>query len=169
MENKEVYEFCEDNAITISKFLQDNFEVEIYPSKTERKKKKNRIKHDGIKGMLNVIMVPKSFAYRYKELVRMGKIIVVRDDFGEYQAYINPRVIAYCCNYNGLDNFYYDNLEIVLKKVLDNYVEDMRLINHFSGNETFGKSRRLYSTYDELEKKENNKVVRKRVESSSKI
>ena len=59
MENKEVYEFCEDNAITIGKFLQDNFEVEIYPSKTERKKKKNRIKHDGIKGMLNVIMVPK--------------------------------------------------------------------------------------------------------------
>ena len=59
--------------------------------------------------------------------------------------------------------------EIVLKKVLDNYVEDMRLINHFSGNETFGKSCRLYSAYDELEKKENNKVVRKRVENSSKI
>ena len=36
MENKEVYEFCEDNAITIGKFLQDNFEVEIYHSKTEK-------------------------------------------------------------------------------------------------------------------------------------
>ena len=80
----EVLEFCEDNAISIEKFLQDNFSLESYVFKKNPKNKRWRIKHNEIAGWYNVIPVSLMFAYRYKHLVLTGKLIIVRDDFGKY-------------------------------------------------------------------------------------
>ena len=89
----EVIEFCEDNAISIEKFLQDNFSLARYIPKKNSKNKKWRIKHNEIAGWINIIPVSLMFAHRYKHFVLTGKLLIVRDDYGKYCVYINPRII----------------------------------------------------------------------------
>ena len=145
----EILEFLEDNAISIQKFLQENFSIESYVPKFNSKKKKWRIKHNEIAGWINVIPVSMKFAYRYKHLVFTGKLVVVQDDYGKYCVYINPRVIRESCELAELQsllNELEENLEPdaiklieakrqVTEKIKD-IEENIRLIKHFNGEES---------------------------------
>lgn len=137
--DSDVYEFCEDYAISISKFLKDNYDYEKYPSKKEKRNKKNRIKHDGIKDLVNVISVPLKFAYRYKELVFMGKLLIVKDDFNYYQVYINPKIIVSVCKRKEMD---------------EDMLENIRLIKHFKGQCAIDYNNHLLEVY-ELQRRKN--------------
>lgn len=176
MIKKEVIEFCEDYAISIGKFLQDNYELEYYPSKKERRKKKNRLKHDDIKNWWNIVQVPKQFAYRYKELVHIGKLLIVRDDFGVYQVYLNPSLIKSSFmlaeleeelhNIENTPEEYMDASIIAytqakIMQLIEDQEENIRLIKHFDGGESLDYTNKLYELIDGLESKG---FSRKRVE-----
>ncbi len=145
----EVLEFLEDNAISISKFLQDNFSIESYVPKYNQKKKKWRIKHNEIAGWINVIPVSMKFAHRYKHLVLTGKLVVVQDDYGKYCVYINPRVIRESCELAELqtllgeleENFEPDAIRMVearrqVSEKIEDIEENIRIIKHFNGEES---------------------------------
>ena len=145
----EVLEFLEDNAISISKFLQDNFSIESYVPKYNQKKKKWRIKHNEIAGWINVIPVSMKFAHRYKHLVLTGKLVVVQDDYGKYCVYINPRVIRESCELAELqtllgeleENFESDAIRMVearrqVAEKIEDIEENIRIIKHFNGEES---------------------------------
>lgn len=145
----EVLEFLEDNAISISKFLQDNFSIESYVPKYNQKKKKWRIKHNEIAGWINVIPVSMKFAHRYKHLVLTGKLVVVQDDYGKYCVYINPRVIRESCELAELqtllgeleENFEPDAIRMVearrqVSEKIEDIEESIRIIKHFNGEES---------------------------------
>ena len=145
----EVLEFLEDNAISISKFLQDNFSIESYVPKYNQKKKKWRIKHNEIAGWINVIPVSMKFAHRYKHLVLTGKLVVVQDDYGKYCVYINPRVIRESCELAELqtllseleENFEPDAIRMVevrrqVAEKIEDIEESIRIIKHFNGEES---------------------------------
>ena len=145
----EVLEFLEDNAISISKFLQDNFSIESYVPKYNQKKKKWRIKHNEIAGWINVIPVSMKFAHRYKHLVLTGKLVVVQDDYGKYCVYINPRVIRESCELAVLqtllgeleENFEPDAIRMVearrqVSEKIEDIEENIRIIKHFNGEES---------------------------------
>lgn len=145
----EVLEFLEDNAISISKFLQDNFSIESYVPKYNQKKKKWRIKHNEIAGWINVIPVSMKFAHRYKHLVLTGKLVVVQDDYGKYCVYINPRVIRESCELAELqtllgeleENFEPDAIRMVearrqVAEKIEDIEENIRIIKHFNGEES---------------------------------
>ena len=145
----EVLEFLEDNAISISKFLQDNFSIESYVPKYNQKKKKQRIKHNEIAGWINVIPVSMKFAHRYKHLVLTGKLVVVQDDYGKYCVYINPRVIRESCELAELqtllgeleENFEPDAIRMVearrqVSEKIEDIEENIRIIKHFNGEES---------------------------------
>lgn len=171
----EVLEFLEDNAISIQKFLQENFSIESYVPKFNSKKKKWRIKHNEIAGWINVIPVSMKFAYRYKHLVLTGKLVVVQDDYGKYCVYINPRVIRESCELAELqsilqeleENFEPDTIRMVearrqvTEKIRD-IEENVRIIKHFNGEEsldyTMGIMNIIYET-------ENLSRARRRVEN----
>ena len=84
----EVLLFCKENNIGIRKFLSKNYNVNY-----EKRKGKNKIKHGDITSLPNLVKVPISFSERYKDLVFDGELIIVRDDFGRYESYINPNQI----------------------------------------------------------------------------
>ena len=145
----EVLEFLEDNAISISKFLQDNFSIESYVPKYNQKKKKWRTKHNEIAGWINVIPVSMKFAHRYKHLVLTGKLVVVQDDYGKYCVYINPRVIRESCELAELqtllgeleENFEPDAIRMVearrqVSEKIEDIEESIRIIKHFNGEES---------------------------------
>lgn len=147
----EIVEFCEDNAISIEKFLKDNFSIESYIPKFNSKKKKWRIKHSEIAGWYNVIPVSLMFAHRYKNLVLTGKLVIVCDDFGKYNVYINPRIIQKSLALESLRRKFQQVEEhpelfestlgmIELKRQLAEEIadaeENLRLIKHFNGEES---------------------------------
>lgn len=144
----EVLEFCEDYAISIEKFLQDNFNLESYVPKLNSKKRKWRIKHNEIAGWYNIVPVSLMFAHRYKNLVLTGKLVIVRDDFGKYTVYINPRIIQESHQLAELqtrlqqieDNpeVFDDTLRMVevkrqLIEKINDIEENLRIIKHFNG------------------------------------
>ena len=149
--NNEV-EFCEDNAISIGKFMSDNFSVLTYPSKKDKRNKKNRLKHDGIKDWPNVVGVSLHFACRNKILVLTGKIIIVKDDFGAYRAYINPLIIMQ--HYDD-----YNENKVMTEQLIKEEAENIRLINHFNGKEELTNSIRIQQLLMEIE---DAKLVRKK-------
>lgn len=119
--------FFEDNCISVEKFL-DMISVSngiILESKT-RKGKKSRIKHSQLRVLPGVINVPLNFAHRSKELVSCGKVLIVRDNYGVYRAYLNPKVI---CDYKSFDP---DTMTAwMLKEELASLEEDERLVRCF--------------------------------------
>ena len=170
----EVLEFLEDNAISIEKFLQENFSIESYIPKFNAKKKKWRIKHNEIAGWYNVIPVSMKFAYRYKHLVLTGKLIVVHDDFGKYCVYVNPRVISESCELAELQAILHDleeNMEpdtlrmVEIKRQLAEKIQDIeeniRIIKHFKGEESLEYNMGIMHLIDESK---NLSRVRRRVE-----
>jgi hypothetical protein len=90
--DKELRVFLESNAISIRKFLQDNYDFCEKP-KTEEKKKRWRLKHQEIKFLPNLVSVALGFCKRYPDLVYQGKLVIVKDEFGLYACYVNPRII----------------------------------------------------------------------------
>lgn len=154
----EVLEFCEDNAISIQKFLQENFSIESYVPKFNSRNKKWRIKHNEIAGWYNVIPVSLMFAHRYKHLVFTGKLVIVRDDFGKYNVYINPRIIRESqelaplqAQLQELENnpeLSIDAIRLVeIKRQLIEKIQDieenLRIIKHFNGEDSLNYMMRL--------------------------
>ncbi len=173
----EVLEFCEDNAISIEKFLQDNFSLESYVFKKNPKNKRWRIKHNEIAGWYNVIPVSLMFAYRYKHLVLTGKLIIVRDDFGKYCVYINPRIIQESQQLTELqdklkqideDIESFDNVfNIVetkrnLMAKINDIEENIRIIKHFNGNDSLEYTSNIMNILEET----NHTRTRKRLEKN---
>ena len=157
MLNVEVIEFCEDNAIGIEKFLCDNFNLEKKTTKYNNKNKKWRIKHNEIEGWLNIIPVSLFFAYRYKKKIKTGVIVIVRDDYNQYNAYINPRIIHESYELKDLNeqlkNLSNDkqngkNKKIILSRIkeLEEYI---RIIKHFDADDTMEKNRHLFELLDD--------------------
>lgn len=170
----EVLEFLEDNAISIEKFLQENFSIESYIPKFNSKKKKWRIKHNEIAGWYNVIPVSMKFAYRYKHLVLTGKLVVVQDDFGKYCVYVNPRIIQESCELAELqailheleDNMEPDTIRMVEAKrqvaeKIHGLEENVRIIKHFNGEESLEYTMGIMNLLDESK---NLSRARRRVE-----
>lgn len=166
---REEREFCEDNSISIEKFLNDNFIMMNQSVKKNKKNRRWRIKHSEIMVLDNIIKVPIPFAIRYKELISIGKLIIVRDDFGFFQCYINPRIIVESYALGGLEKRLHDLIEDIneldlenvkirrtLSKRIADLQENIRIINHFNGSET------LQNTYNLIESQE--KIVLKRVD-----
>lgn len=162
---KEERDYCKYYAISIEKFLSDNFCYQI----TNNAKRKWKIKHREIMTLDNVLPVPLGFSFRYKELLSMGKLVIVMDDYGFFKCYINPRII--------MESYYLEELEneleallksdslnnqkaiIILKQKIADLQENIRIINHFKGTKT------LENVYNILEKGKG--IQLKRVEKIS--
>lgn len=86
MVREEILEFCEYYKISIKKFIKENYGI-------FNDEVRNRIKHKDISGFVNLIPVSLFFAYRYRNLVATGKLVIVEDDYYKYSIYINPRII----------------------------------------------------------------------------
>lgn len=173
----DVLDFCEDNAISIAKFLQDNFSIKSYIPKFNVKKKKWRIKHNEISGWINVIPVSLKFAYRYKHLVLTGKLVIVQDDFGKFCVYINPRIIQESFQLKELQillqeldandlEFYENAIKIAeFKRQLVGKIQDIeeniRIIKHFNGDDSLEYTMNIMNLLDEPD---NNVRKRKIVE-----
>lgn len=169
---KDVKDFCEYYAISINKFLQDNFDMFYVKEKVNKKNKRWRIKHSEIENLPLVVPVSLKFAMYYEEFVESGKIIIVRDQFGKYQAYINPNVIIYLnqrelleeekkeiekksYDFNDLQKAYdYKN---AVENSIDLIEQDERIIKYFSGEDAIEYSKSIY----EIEKENNEPYVRK--------
>lgn len=160
MIRKEELEFCENYAISIEKFLSDCFILTKFETKKNNRNRKWRVKHSEISDLVNVIQVPIPFAYRYKELVGIGKLIVVRDDFGLYKVYINPKIISESYKLRITERRLEelklrDELsknDMILLEFLENEIndlrEDIRLIRHFKGEEDLIKTHEMIDTYE---------------------
>ena len=130
----EILDFCEHYKISIKKFLKESYGI-------FNNEVRNKIKHKDITGFINLIPVSIFFAYRYRDLVATGKLIIVEDDFHKYGVYINPRII--CESYEifmlkeELEQLDKNNpqdanqIECLLK-LIRNLEENQRIINHFA-------------------------------------
>ena len=160
MIRKEELEFCENYAISIEKFLSDCFILTKFETKKNNRNRKWKVKHSEISDLVNVIQVPIPFAYRYKELVGIGKLIVVRDDFGLYKVYINPKIISESYKLR-ITERRLEELKLrdelskndrILLEFLENEIndlrEDIRLIRHFKGEEDLIKTHEMIDTYE---------------------
>ena len=160
MIRKEELEFCENYAISIEKFLSDCFILTKFETKKNNRNRKWKVKHSEISDLVNVIQVPIPFAYRYKELVGIGKLIVVRDDFGLYKVYINPKIISESYKLR-ITEKKLEELKLrdelskndrILLEFLENEIndlrEDIRLIRHFKGEEDLIKTHEMIDTYE---------------------
>ena len=169
---KDVKDFCEYYAISINKFLQDNFDMFYVEEKVNKKNKRWRIKHSEIENLPRVVPVSLKFAMYYEEFVESGKIIIVRDEFGKYQAYINPQVIIYLnkkefleqkkeevekTTYNLCDLKQAYDYKNNIDNKLDLIEQDERIIKYFSGEDAIEYSKSIY----EIEKENNETYVRK--------
>ena len=175
MLTKEDYAFCSDYAISLEKFLSDNFQVQSYTQKKNGRNKKWRLKHDEISGWKNIISVPIPFAHRYKELVGMGKLIVVCDDYGKYKVYINPRIITESYALSELQVYYEklktkeDSLDeamkntiVMLEEKIADLEENVRIIRHFKGEDAL---EYVYNLIDVVDTSKD-VMTRKRVENN---
>ena len=152
MEFKELKDFYQMHYIGIRKLLNSSYDVSYPPKKdSNRYKKKEKISHDDIKGLPGIAPISVKFAMRYSELVERGKIIIVKDEFGSFQTYVNPRLIMETINEENFkeevdkirEPFYDISLIAVkyfqkkyLEKKLSEIEETKRILNHFKCNET---------------------------------
>lgn len=163
----EVIEFCEDNAIGIEKFLNDNFHLETKTEKYNKKNKKWRLKHSEIEGLFNVIPVSLFFAYRYKRLVKTGVLLIVCDDYNHYNAYINPRIINEAYELKelnarlkeiGNDDQKNNDKNLILTRIkeLEEYI---RIIKHFDAQDAVEQNNHILSLLNDnllLQREKNN-------------
>ncbi len=143
----EDFDFCECNAISIIKFLSDNFSLGNFGVKKNARNRHWRLKHKELAGWPGLIIVPIPFAVRYKELVKMGKLIVVKDDYGFFKVYINPHIILECSKLpeleeqlKGFEGRILDADEQMGKELLESEIADLyeniRIIQHFHGSDS---------------------------------
>ena len=152
MLNVEVIEFCEDNAIKVSKFLNDNFERQ---QENNKSKKRRRIKHSEISSFQNIVPVSLFFAYRYKELVYTGKLVIVVDDYGKYAVYVNPRIIASATMFETLQKLLGENdSNVQISEEIKDILENIRIIRHFKGEESIEYSQRSFKTLSRIRMKD---------------
>lgn len=144
----EVIEFCDFHKISIKKFLQENYS--IIPSSSP---KRYRIRHKEIAGFANLIPVSMFFAYRYRELVGSGKLVIVEDDYHKYNVYINPRIIGESLELQELEEELKDlnkdlaedliQINLLLRKIAD-LKENVSIINHFHGEDENARALSLF-------------------------
>ncbi len=160
MISKELKEFREYYAISIHTFLKECF------VKNDTNEKRNwRVKHSEISFLPLTVPVSLKFAFRYEELVANGKILIVKDDFGKYQAYVNPKIII-CLNkkrlleqelkelkkpFHNLQELksHADQINQVSQSI-ESIEEDERIINHFLGKDAIEYSRNVCSDLEEV-------------------
>ena len=92
MNKDELKAFYEDHNISIRKYLNDYFET-TFEIKLNNKGKKWRISHSEIDFLPLVVPISALFSMRYIELVEKGLILVVKDEFGKNQTYLNPKYL----------------------------------------------------------------------------
>ncbi len=177
---KDELDFCESMSISIDKLLNDNFDVAGYLSRKEKFKSKKRIKHKEIKNFPNIVIIPNSFALHHRDLLSKGKILLVIDDFGFYQSYLNPKILVDACKYQeylsqleALETVY-ESSEINLKKEqlvakVKDCEENIRLIKAFNGSESLRHNSLVYEIAkdlqddeEELKNHQNNLIRRKK-------
>ncbi|MFR5856220.1 MAG: hypothetical protein ACLUFU_00235 [Bacilli bacterium] len=133
MVREEILEFCEYYKISIKKFIKENYGI-------FNDEVRNRIKHEDISGFVNLIPVSLFFAYRYRNLVATGKLVIVEDDYHKYSIYINPRIIRESIKMytlkEELEALNEDNKEDLLQieyllKIIRDLEENQRIIKHF--------------------------------------
>lgn len=175
MIKQEEIEFCEDNAISIEKFVSENFVLTEYTTRKNKKNRKWRVKHEELTGMPNIITVPIPFAHRYKELVASGKLIIVKDGFGKYKVYINPRIIIESSKLDYLEECL-ENLQSSIAKSSESEIEyierriasieeNIRIIKHFNNGVCSSYSSDVVKYFDNNP----NGMSRKRVDSNKKM
>ena len=160
MISKELKDFREYYAVSIHSFLKECF------VKSDTKGKSSwRVKHSEIAFLPLTVPVSLKFAFRYEELVANGKILIVKDDFGKYQAYVNPKIII-CLNkkhlleqeLKELKKPFHDLQElkshmdqiIQVSQSIESIEEDERIINHFLGKDAIEYSRHVCSDLEEV-------------------
>ncbi|MEG0977516.1 MAG: hypothetical protein RSF02_03070 [Bacilli bacterium] len=166
MLSKELLYFCEDHAISIKKFLNDNFQFSGEERKINSKKRKWRIRHSEISYLPFVVPCSLKFAMRYVELVEMGKILIVVDEFGKYTSYINPKIIIKSMEQHNLEEELselskpFNSLSLLESKVfekknilgeLEDIKENLRIIKHFDGIDSLDYASLITSLIDELD------------------
>lgn len=134
--------FCEDNAINIAKFLRENFILDGY---AEKRSKKKLFKHENIAKWPEIIEVPINFACHNQELVKDGTIVIVKDEFGQYKAYIAPFLLQTVKRIEkalreGMD---IEDLSNILHISIDNLAKKVRIVNCFAANTDVHYSREI--------------------------
>ena len=161
MISKELKDFREYYAVSIHSFLKDCF------VKSETNEKQGwRVKHSEIAFLPLTVPVSLKFAFRYEELVANGKILIVKDDFGKYQAYVNPKIII-CLNkkqsleqqlkelrkpFKDLHEIKTHMDQIIqVSQSIESIEEDERIINHFLVKDAIEYSKHVCNDLDQME------------------
>ncbi len=93
MKKEEMLHFCNVYAISIRKFIRENYSLMENISENEMAGK-GKLKHIYLKELPCVVGVPLPFAIRNKELVANGTLLIVKDDYKINRAYLNPRILT---------------------------------------------------------------------------
>ncbi len=93
LQKEEIKYFCNAYAISIRKFIRENYSLMENVSEDEMSKK-SKLKHNYLGNLPCVVGVPLPFAIRNKELVANGTLLIVKDDYKMYHAYLNPRILT---------------------------------------------------------------------------
>ncbi len=139
--DKDMRVFLESICVTIRKFIEDNYDV-YYDTDFSKDNKKWRLKHQEITHLPNIVPVPLGFCKRYADLVYQGKIIIVKDEFGRYESYVNPRLIKELPAEQDLISYLKDlgidgvkTSEEVTKRELHQMAETKKILRSFNGEE----------------------------------
>ncbi len=135
--------FLEGICISIRKFLDDHYDV--CGSGIPKDNKRWRIKHQEINFLPNIVPVSLGFCERYVDLVYQGKIIIVKDEFGKYRGYVNPRLIKEVPEEQDLI-LYLEEMGIndnVVDRELEQIAETKRIVNAFHGENEILRNNKL--------------------------
>ena len=176
MNKDELKAFYEDHNISIRKYLNDYFET-TFEIKLNNKGKKWRISHSEIDFLPLVVPISALFSMRYIELVEKGLILVVKDEFGKNQTYINPKYLMetlkedeYIEELKKQEKPFYEIDEILMRyatkkyylKKLSEIEETKRIVRHFKKESTLEYLNSLKEGVDdELSYKEERKRINK--------
>ena len=167
----EIREFCEDTGyISIQKFLHKCFEVESESDKVNNSHRKWRLKHKEIEDLSKLIVpISLKFAMRYRELVEIGKIIIVKDEYGKFKAYYNPKRIMNLCTKENLKEeliklhhtiFGLSDLATAVEQIkyltsmIESMEEDERIIKHFGGTNAINYCENIVGNCQKVRKRE---------------
>ena len=167
----EIREFCEDTGyISIQKFLHKCFDVKKESIKVNNSHRRWRLKHKEIIGLSNLIVpISLKFAIRYRELVEIGKILIVKDEYGKFKAYYNPKRIMNLCIKANLEEeliklhhtiYSLNDLAVAVEQIkyltnmIESMEEDERIIKHFGGANAIDYCENLVDNCQKVRKKD---------------
>ena len=81
-----------NSTISVREFLERYYDIS-FGKKTNKKGSKWRISHSEVKDMPDIIPVLLGYAVRNEEMLEQEILIIVRDEFGKIQTYINPSLV----------------------------------------------------------------------------